>query len=396
MFRIIIILFLSTYHLFTDVISTNGTINFDTNKDGSAEMVLNSLGNLQINGNVIANQIFVGANNGQSKLNINGSVGFRLELISTDTTLSDNTLVFVDTSNSNILLTLPSASTATGRLYKMKKTSLLNQLWINSSDNIDDFDQRLLITEDNLDLSYLELISNGTGWFVFNKSNDSYRVIAGDNLVGWWKFDEVSGAVAADSSLNSFSGSLGSGVTFSVNGTQGIIDQALSFNGSDDNDYVDLGSTVGSTPSLSVCFWAKASKVANMMPVSKIPNDASGIGWGLKYRSNGDIWWRVGSEGNNNSVAVTGASTYSIGTWHFVVCTFNNNTRIAKIYYDGTLRSQATAVTQNVNESSLTTRIAKSAGATSSEEFGGVIDDVRLYDRELSSVEIAAIHNQAN
>src|SRR3990167_283101 len=82
-----------------------------------------------------------------------------------------------------------------------------------------------------------------------------FRIAAAptSGLVGYWNFDEGSGATVADSSGNGNTGTLTNGPTW----TTGKIGQALSFDGS--NDYVDAGtgSSLNLASSLTVSAWIK-------------------------------------------------------------------------------------------------------------------------------------------
>jgi len=54
------------------------------------------------------------------------------------------------------------------------------------------------------------------------------------NLVGWWKFDDVSGKTAVDSSKHGPNGELKESMSFDENSVQGRIGKALAFAGRDD------------------------------------------------------------------------------------------------------------------------------------------------------------------
>ena len=102
------------------VYSTTGSIDFDTNIDNQAEMHLNATGlgisaqpsaNLHVGGNaLVSEQLFIGGDSGSSNLNIHGSRAFIPSTISSNTILSNSTLVFVDSSAGNLVVTLPDPS----------------------------------------------------------------------------------------------------------------------------------------------------------------------------------------------------------------------------------------------------------------------------------------------
>jgi len=206
--RLVFILLLLPLNLLASVKSNTGSIKFDSNNDSSEEMVLNTTGlgigltpsaNLHINGNaVISDELFIGAQTGESNLNINGSIGFNIEVVNSDTTLSGNSTVFVDTTSSNISLLLPSASSVTGRSYFIKKTDNSNDLWIFSDNNIDD--QSILnLTTESTGYSFVSLMSNGSQWFITNlSSNTSFVDFINQDLILWLDADDIDGDGTAE------------------------------------------------------------------------------------------------------------------------------------------------------------------------------------------------------
>jgi len=110
----LLILFTSTLTLSADVRSANGTIKFDVNSDSAEEMFLNSTGlgvgvspstKLHVNGNaLITGPLFIGGSSGSDDLNIRGTIGYQVQTVNANATLSGNTTVLVDTSSDNVIL----------------------------------------------------------------------------------------------------------------------------------------------------------------------------------------------------------------------------------------------------------------------------------------------------
>ena len=378
---ILFILFLSNLH--SDVKSSSGTIKFDSNGDNTSEMVLQS------------DKLGLGTSNPLSSLEVQGSLGLGYQNVSSNTTLTGNTIVFVDSASDNITLTLPYAANVTGRIYTVKKTSFDNAVYIEGGGNLIDGTSPIIMNASTSSLPNMTVMSSQNEWFII-RSNEIETTVASDNLVGWWKLDETSGSIARDSSENSYDGSLGSGVTFSSNGLAAFKGRGLAFDGTDDNDYIDLGNVVGSSNSLSVSFWAKPSEISYMQPLSKMPTTATGLGWSFKYRNNGDVWWRIGSQSSNNSGTTLGSGVYTIGDWHFMVATFDGSVGTAKIYFNGTLYDTTTGISQGVNDTTVPTRVTKASASSTSEEFGGVLDDIRIFDRVLTLTEIQVLYQEGN
>ena len=405
--NIITALFLLSSTCFCDVLSTDGKIRFDTRMDGQPEMTLNSTGlgigiilpssNLHVNGNaIISEQLFVGGSSGSSNLNVKGTIGFNVQTVSSNTTLGDYSTVVADTSSDNLTLTLPSASVSSGKIFNIKKTSLLNQLWVDSSDNIDSYDSRIELTYPNTGYSFTQLISNGSEWYILNQSNDVLNVIGADNLVGWWKLDQSSGNTVYDSSSKNNSGEVHTSMSLSGNGTLGKINRALTFDGSDDivtipdSDSFDFG-----TSSISITAWVK------------FESGAFGRYTVIAGRGNFDIFELNKSSGDklrmemrydDNSTIRAQESSASLTVadqWYHVAGIFNPSDGSFTFYVDGSsqgvsfLDAQTGGTLKDSNE-----EVYIGARNGSSLYMEGLIDDVRIYNKALTSSEVEALYNQ--
>jgi alpha-L-fucosidase 2 len=196
-----------------------------------------------------------------------------------------------------------------------------------------------------------------------------------------WKLDASSGSIAVDSSGNNNNGTL-NGCTWQPSG--GKVNGALLFNGS--TDYVDCGTTVGSSSSLSVAFWMNASSLKFQIPIDKLPGNGT-AGWNIKLRDNGDLWIRIGSENDHTDLVIPNA--YVVNTWEHVAFTFENGKLAA--YINGQCVGTATNITHQVNNTDTSLRLGKSVNY-GSEVFSGLLDEVKIYNRALSFDEILAMN----
>lgn len=123
--------FLILLPLYTDIKSTDGTLGFDVESDGDRELILNTTGlgvgitpssNLHVQGNAVVKQIDVGGTSGSSNFNLHGSVGMSVQAVSSNVTLSEHSIVLVDTTSGNLVVDLPSVSGLNGRKYSIKKS----------------------------------------------------------------------------------------------------------------------------------------------------------------------------------------------------------------------------------------------------------------------------------
>lgn len=114
--------------------STTGTIDFQPNQNGVVMSVTTTglgLGTtpeakLHVRGNAIFKEgrVLIGTSSGNSTLEVHGSIGFGVQNVSDNVTLSENSMVLADTSFGNVTLTLLEASSQSGRKYWIKKRVL--------------------------------------------------------------------------------------------------------------------------------------------------------------------------------------------------------------------------------------------------------------------------------
>ena len=119
----------------------------------------------------------------------------------------------------------------------------------------------------------------------------------------------------------------------------GKFGKALDFDGS--NDYVFAPKTVGGEKAMTAAMWIKAPTLANDMPIAKMHNDKdannkdikTGKGWGIKIRSNGDVWFIVGSRRHRDDRTRAGAGSLKAGEWAHIAVTWDN--RKATVFVNG-------------------------------------------------------------
>ena len=106
-------------------------------------------------------------------------------------------------------------------------------------------------------------------------------------------------------------------------------------------------------------------------------NGTSGI---LNYN------WGGASRGDLG--AGSGANIFD-GNWHHVAVTYDSATSTKRLYYNGVQISSDFVVTNNMNVQGVNFRLG--SNRNDSEEFNGLLDDVRIYDNALSGSEVAAL-----
>ncbi len=221
----------------------------------------------------------------------------------------------------------------------------------------------------------------GSIWFFQASSN------LVDGLIGWWRFDDGSGPIALDSSSSDADGTLDLPTW-----TTGVRDGALDFDGDDRVECGTNASLSGTTP-FTLAAWVL------------VPNGSTNNGVIIQQRNggfNGQYQLRVASDGTVNFYCFgnsatqfdfPSASTVNDGQWHHVAAS-RDNLGNATIYIDG----QPDASVSGTTVRDLNAGIGVGIGCDirdSNKYFIGSIDDVRIYNRELSGAEVAEVMNRA-
>jgi hypothetical protein len=376
-FLIINILFCFTY-LHADLSSIDDEINFDINKDNTIEMKLNATGlglgispseRLHVQGNTI----------------LSGALDFGFQTISSNTTLASNTLIFADTSSDNIVITLPSASQYSGRVYKIKRTSFLNNCYIRSGDQIDHH-SRLELDNEEHELAFCELVSNGSKWFTLNKSKLVTPVVSSENLVAWWKFDESSGSTTAiDSSGNEHHGTY---TNFSSDdlGLAGKFNKSTYFDTTDDYTLIPSSSQL-ELQQFTYSFWVKFQTLGNTDVLLAYSTDVKvGFGAILFRKEAGDTIAAFLWDGADYEPRTTASGTVATDIWYHIAVTYDQNN--LTVYKDGVATSTARSFTVDYDT---TNNLILGNDGNASNSCDAIMDDVRVFNYALSSDEVQSL-----
>lgn len=236
------------------------------------------------------------------------------------------------------------------------------------------------------------LVLGDDGWI---KLSGGSATLPTAGLIGHWTLDEVSGTLY-DSTANNNNGA-NNGATCGVSGISG---NACQFNGSATGDnYISITDPgVGSVldfsddDSITLSAWVNASSFASGYTTIL----AKGKNYGLQalkvddqtarlnfyYRDSNDSKW----------VEYQTTDTFQINTVNYLALsyTFGNKNSIAS-YINGALKTGDWAGGTG-NEAPLVNNNNLKIGNTSNEEWNGIIDDVKIYNRILSQPEITALY----
>lgn len=203
-----------------------------------------------------------------------------------------------------------------------------------------------------------------------------------EELAGYWTLDEadINGEIAVDA-LGEHDGTIMGNPEI----VEGIVGEALSFNGED--DYVVIG-PVTDGQNLTYSFWIKIDALpkGNQVVLWDDDNAGGGDAW-FQLMANGKIQSQRGGDGLG---VLTTESAITPGEWVHIAFVANIDTD-ERIFYingkrdavgDGPVRSRS-------NISHVVLAVGHDSGAFIQPfYFAGIIDEVAIYNRALSDEEI--------
>ena len=199
------------------------------------------------------------------------------------------------------------------------------------------------------------------------------------HLVAWWKLDEVAGDVAEDSSRYGRDGTLSGALNFEDDSSPGRIGTALRFDGG--VEFVEVSGYTGlcEAQARTVAAWVKTWDLDG--EIVSWGCGGSGGKWGLRLTPSG---FGVTVRGRY----VAGGGTVRDGRWHHVAVVVEEvqpgGAGRVLLYCDGVPEEISSGSGGPVGpEDAQNVRIGLG--------FTGTLDDVRIYDRALSSVEVEGL-----
>jgi hypothetical protein len=217
-------------------------------------------------------------------------------------------------------------------------------------------------------------------------------------LVGHWTMDGAdTQATITDRSGQSNNGYFVGGATSSAK-AQGKLGQALNFDGTD--DYVNVGdlALVDGATSASVCVWMNYTP-SSVTVDGAIVSEFNSSGWMLFVDDVGSITGRtntidflVDNSGGASGRIEGSTNLVTPGTWDHYCGVFVGGTSLT-LYKNGVQDLQnTTTIVSAVNSSSNALRIAGSAEGSPGRPLNAKLDDVRVYNRALSTDEVKALY----
>ena len=208
------------------------------------------------------------------------------------------------------------------------------------------------------------------------------------NVLAEWKFDEGSGQTIIDTSGSGNNGFLGStSATESADPTwsAGIIGSALDFDAVDDYVEIPDNPSLRGMSELSITAWVKRSVSGGTWRyiVRTFPNSNQYTFFfdttdSLRFFPRNSVGGKI-CDVSSGATKVTADSN-----WHFVAGTYDGIN--CKAYIDGSLIATITSTGEPIRDTIQSIRIGS--------DLGGIIDEVRIYNKSLSATEVLDRYNQ--
>ena len=218
--------------------------------------------------------------------------------------------------------------------------------------------------------------------------------------IGWWKLGEASGTVAADElGLNdgTYNNTPTLGVAGAIASEPG--DTAITVAAATSED-VSMGDVLGFEYNLpfTISYWYKTTATSLQHIVGKQQSTGNFVGVSVATAATGAVDLQVVNTPVTNLIRInTTATTFNDGNWHHVVVTYDGSTNASgvNIYVDG-VDEALTTVSDNLSATIASAANLSIASRNSAAGyFDGSVDEVAIFDHELTAVEVARIYWEA-
>ena len=120
----------------------------------------------------------------------------------------------------------------------------------------------------------------------------------------------------------------------------------------------------------------------------------------IRYESSiSSLVWHVSNDGTDENIGRLSIpiSEVPVNEWHYLAGTWYNETGEFLFYLDGTLYNSSTYNTPKLFDGTANFSIGSSGNSDaggSTDDFNGIIDDVKIYNRALTPAEIMGNYNE--
>ena len=214
-----------------------------------------------------------------------------------------------------------------------------------------------------------------------------------DNPVGYWRLDETSGTVAADSK-GSNPGTYVNGPALGQSGAlpDAVNNRAPSFDGVNDRIDVPASASLNVTSQITVEAWIYPTDTASVHPIVEYGGSAS-YGVHLWTYDAGTKLFANLLDTSGVGHPVMSAPVFTTGTWYHVAVTYDGNAAI--LYVNGSEVGRATfgAVTLKTNLPLNIGRRPVVGDPLQDAVFAGKLDEVAVYSTALTATQLRSHYN---
>lgn len=194
-----------------------------------------------------------------------------------------------------------------------------------------------------------------------------------------------------DSDAKDYSGNGNNGINNGATQTTGKVSGALNFDGVDDNVRVLDANTLSPVEKVTVAAWiypVSAAGTDYKRIVNKSENSDDGE-YTLWLYNDGRMIWYV----NNWTLGYVFSTAVLLNKWIYVVGVFDGSigSNKLKIYINGELNNEGNTTSASITNTAYNLYVGNWGSGT--RPFNGLIDEVRIYNRALSSDEIKLMYN---
>ncbi len=214
------------------------------------------------------------------------------------------------------------------------------------------------------------------------------ETILSHNPVAYWRFNELSGNSALDTSGNGNTGTYNGGFSLNQAGATGDGDTAVNFNGS--NGFMSANN-ITINNSFTALTWARSNTSTwnshGWVTSARVPNGF------IIHNNVGTTQVSGHIIANTSGTAHTGIGTFNVGDitdWHQYGVMYDANTQVASLILDGQIMVSINYAASN-RDSSSNINVFYGQDMCCFPRFGnGQVDEAAIYDRALSLTEISA------
>ncbi len=207
--------------------------------------------------------------------------------------------------------------------------------------------------------------------------------------VGYWKFDDLSGSTAQDSTSNNLDGTV-TGATWQT-ADACKVGSCLMFDGTGDYVQVADNNLLDITSELSMSAWINVSKFdgTNGNGIMSKHSSAADTGYAFAISATNKLYIQFGDGGGSwpYATAISTGQSLTTSTWYHVAVTRSGT--LVKFYINGKLDSQVTVGANDIATNAINLWVGRDVNTgNDTGAFIGVIDEPKIYNYARSAQQI--------